>query len=273
MKTILLLLGLSISTFSQAQVWANPGAIWHYDFGLFWGGLYTIEYVGDTTILGYDAQRMHALRQTIYPQQNGTTVIGETYTHDYFTRHSGDSVFWYSENQFFLLYDFGAAPGDTWTIQQTSNPDFMCDSNAIVEVVDTGSVQINGMNLRYIDMRYVQGGLGMSGRAVERIGMVDPYNPEISFLFPRGQNCDSTIVVDFWLYNLRCYEDDNFAVYNRTSQTCDYPVATASLSETTEIEKKALKFYDLLGREVEHPNNQLVIILFSDGTTEKRYVD
>jgi len=262
-----------VSVNSQSQVWGNSGAIWHYDFGLFWGGLYTIEYVGDTTISGFDSQRMRALRETIYPQQNGTTIVGETYIHDYFTRYSGDSVFWFSENEFYLLYDFGATPGATWTIQEANNPVFMCDSNSVVEVVDTGSVQINGMNLRYIDMRYVQGGVGMSGRAIERIGLVTPFNPEISFLFPRDQNCDSTMIVDFWLYTFRCYQDDNFTLYSQTSQTCDHPVATAALDELSHRKKKMVKMYDLLGREILHPRNEIVIVLFSDGSIEKKYFD
>lgn len=258
---------------SNAQVWGHAGATWHYDYGLFSGGLSTIEYVGDTTISNYTAQKLEVTYQEIYPQQNGTTILGPSYTSNYFTRYSGDSVFWYTQGQFYLLYDFGASPGDSWVIQETTSPGFLCDSTSVVEVVDAGTVQINGQSLRYIDMRYVQGDLGMSGRAIERIGMVEAYNPEISYLFPQYQNCDSNQVVDFSLYHFRCYQDDNYSAYNVTSQTCDYPVATASLQELSQGQKNVVTMVDLLGREVKNPENEMIIILYSDGSTEKKFVD
>jgi hypothetical protein len=273
MKGLLILLAISISSVSYGQVWGNSGATWHYEYGLFSGGLITMEYARDTTINNFSCQIIESTEQEVLPQQNGTTQLGSTSNFNYITRYSDDSVFWYSENQFHLLYDFGATAGDTWVIHESANPMFTCNSTSIVEVIDNGTIQINGLGLRYIDLRYVQGDFGVSGRAIERIGLVVQFNPEMSFLFPKSHNCDSTIFVDFDLYNFRCYEDDNFSVYNTQSTACDNLVATVGIEEAILNQyKEVLKVFDLLGREIALESislNQSVIIVYTDGSTEK----
>lgn len=274
LKKLLIVFLISITSAAvTAQVWGHPGATWHYSYGLFSGGLSTIEYTSDATILGYPSQQLNVVNQDIYPQPDGTTVLGPSYNLTYFTRYSGDSVFWYAEGEFHLLYDFGASIGDSWALHETVTPMFSCDPTSVIEVTDTGTLTFNGMTLRYIDLNYVQGGFGMSGRAVERIGMIDANNPEMGYLFPMNQNCDPNQIVDFNLYNFSCYQDNAFGLYNVTNQDCDYLVTTASLDAVDSNQhKEILKLYDFLGREIDDPKHQWIIVLYSDGTTIKAYV-
>lgn len=46
---------------SHAQSWCPPGATWTYEYDLVLGGYYgvqRVEYVGDTLLGGYTAQRL-----------------------------------------------------------------------------------------------------------------------------------------------------------------------------------------------------------------------
>ncbi len=275
MKTLILFLVVFLNFSAFGQVWGRSGATWHYEFGMFFNALATLEYEGDTTINGFNCQKIAVKEQEVYPQQNGTTVLGQENNYSEFTRFSGDSVFWYADNQFFLLYDFGASPGDSWIIHEAPVSQFACDTVSIVEVVNAGTVNINGETLRYIDLLPVQGGLGLEGRAIEGMGLVESSSLFGEKLFPMQRNCDSTIVVDFFFQTFNCYQDDNLGLYNVSGQPCDNIVAAATASleeEPSSNEKSVLKVYDLLGRAAEMHSNQWLIIQYTDGSTEKVFM-
>ncbi len=234
MRTATLIVTLIIFSFSgHAQVWGQQGAKWHYDFGLFSSGLTTVSYVSDTIVDGYSCQKLEEHWQQFYTLQNGTTFLGSEWTETRITRFSGDSVFYRGLDTFFLLYDFGASPGDVWTIYNDHGLDPYCDSLSKVQVIDVGTLTINSEVLRYVDLVHLQGAHGLSGRAVEKMGIVQGGNPEIAYLFPKPQNCDSMSIVDYWLYEFRCYSNDTFGEYNTAGQECDYLATHVGLKEQT----------------------------------------
>lgn len=173
-----------------------------------------------------------------------------------------------------MLYDFGASIGDVWIINNDHGADLYCDSLSRVEVIDTGIITINGAQLRYVELITLPGAsLGISGVAVERIGMVEPSNPEISFLFPKPQDCDSNTVVDYFLYDFRCYQDDLFPVYNTVGEDCDYLITHAEVDELKLADKTVVKIFDVTGRETEFKPNTMLMYLYDDGTTERVFTE
>ncbi len=274
LKSILLILGIFAVTFSHAQVWGVPGATWHYEFDDFGQGFYTYTYSGDTIVDGFNCQKIDVELQWIITG-NGVTIPGALNQYTEITRFSNDSVFWYRNNDFFLLYDFGASIGDQWVIHQGGNLfDPECDTTSIVSVSDTGVVTINGQDLRFIELTYVQGQYAMNGRAIERIGVANAsWHPQ-NLPFPGQVTCDSNIITEYFFHHFRCYTDNDLGTYSTVNEACDQPTATLYLEELLiKDDKEVIRMFNLLGREIQNPKNELVIILYSDGSTEKKFID
>lgn len=216
-------------TYSNAQVWGNQGAKWHYKTEGLFPIIFTGTYESDTVLGGFQAQTLRMTQQPIYPGPGGTTP-GPISTYYNFTRISGDSVFHWVDSTYFLLYDFGADIGDTWVIGVSDGSDPYCDSLSTVLVVDTGSMVINGLTLRTLDLSGSTGSsTALSGKVVERIGTIE--EGFFSFLFPSTQLCDPNIITEYYYMDFLCYEDDNFTTYKEISGDCDY-ILYVGLSES-----------------------------------------
>lgn len=272
MKKLLPVLLLFVSLQSIAQSWCPPGATWHYEYYNFFMGTCTVSYEGDTLIANTMAQKLKIVDQSYYSTMDGTLVAGVPLTGWSYTSQSGDSVFWWKNGEFFLLYDFGAVPGDSWTIHNNHGSDMYCDSLSIVSVIDTGHVIISASSLRYIDVEMLgTPNYAISGRAIERIGLVGTYNIA-GFLLPLQRDCDTNSIPEYFWWDFICYEDDNFSLYNPAPHACDYYESIVGIEELKSGKKTIEKVYDLLGREVSFEKNQLLIVLYSDGSTEKVFV-
>lgn len=53
----------------------------------------------------------------------------------------------------------------------------------------------------------------------------------------------------------------------------DFFLGVANMTEVSIEDKEIMKMFDLLGREVQNPRNEMVVVLFSDGSTEKMFAD
>ena len=115
----------------------------------------------------------------------------------------------------------------------------MCDSNSIVEVTGAGIENINGEQLRFLDLQ-MQGNPAMAieGRAYEKIGM--GIGLTANYLFPLERVCDTNTIVDYFFWDLICYENDSFPLYNPGLHSCDF-YATVGLSELIS-EKRKIRF-------------------------------
>ena len=272
MKQLICLLFLFTVSYANSQVWSPPGATWHFEYYNIFMGTVSVSYEGDTTLDNYTAQKLKTVDIAYYQGPNGILHQGNPNTIWNFTAQTGDSVLWWKNGEFFLLYDFGAMPGDSWTIYNNHGSDTLCDSLSIVSVVDTGHVIINSQNLRYIDLAMIgHPNYAIQGRAVERLGIVGTYN-NAGFLLPLSRLCDTNSIPEYFWWDFICYEDDNFALYNPASHDCDYYASIAGIAELAQKEKEIVKVFDLTGREVELEKNRLLIVLYSDGTSEKVFV-
>lgn len=266
MKSLIFALFLSTAFTVSAQVWGNEGATWHYQWGglSLFDGLFTITYEADTVIDGYSSQIIKTKREYFYPNN----TVGPVTIFTDFTRYSGDSVFWYKDSSFFLMFDFGATIGDSWVVHNDHGSDPYCDSVSLVNVIDTGTVVINGQVLRYLDVqRSPNSNYGYSGRIYERMGSIA--GGFSGYFWPTKFECDSAIYeYIYWEFN--CYQDDAFNLYSPSAGMCN-PFEDVGVIELSSNEKSILKMYDLLGREIDRPKaNQIILVQFSDGTVEKR---
>ncbi len=207
--------------FTYSQTWGVQGAKWTVDYnGIGSFGTRKWDYVADSVIDGKNVQVIiDTVFQYTYNQQgeiNGLAIPGNKY----FTYASGDSVFYYLNNQFFLMYNFKANIGDQWAVSNVAY-DGACLSTSSVEVVDTGSIVINGISLRTLTLQTVAGSqFGYDGVAIERIGMISANH--FGFM-PGGRDCPfQQMVIEWDNFNFRCYSDNSLGVYQSGTIDCDY---------------------------------------------------
>jgi len=221
MRNSITILFLFFTLSSSAQVWIDQNANWHYDYWVIGSsGFYEMKYVQDTVVGGKLCQQIEK-NQYIFDFL-GSQIVDTVFDATQYTYVSSDTVFYWNDNQFFTLFNFGATIGDQWLIG-ISDPNsgiFSCHDSSYVEVTDTGSIAINSVNYRTITLTTTDSSsLGLEGTFVERFGFIDsnvPFQP-----FPRYMNCDSGIIFE-WVYaTFKCFEDDSFPLYNPSGEDCE----------------------------------------------------
>jgi hypothetical protein len=226
MKKLILLLSLVIcmqGIETKAQEWAPDGAEWYYDYVNFYFAGYVHVTVAGDTMIHDTACRILNRFAVIHNQVSGTTNYinhGNAYMYS-----DTDNVYLYENNKFYTLFDFSATIGDTIIIPQNSNIGFgECDSTGKIHVIDTGTMIINGENLRWIYVSPTDDShWSIHGHIVEKIG---PLN---SYMLPEPNIC----VIDLYEGGpLRCYSDPAFGLYNTgISPECDYLVSVPEMDE------------------------------------------
>ncbi|NQY66894.1 MAG: T9SS type A sorting domain-containing protein [Flavobacteriales bacterium] len=231
-KSLLILFFLINWQISYSQVWVEPGATWHFDWtGLSEGGFIKTTYDNDTVIEGINCQMLHSYRFTFFATMNDDIIfIDSSLQETNYTFVSGDTVFYYRNDQFFILYNFGAQIGDSWMVSNNSDWDYYCDNNSYVYVTDTGTVTINGLSLRTITLEPdSNAGIGFQGTAVEKFGIgYGNTSNYVEFLypFPRAVQCSALTetgsIIEWYRYKFKCFEDEGFELYNPSGEDCQY---------------------------------------------------
>lgn len=203
------ILMLCLTAVASAQQFAAPGSKWHFNYWVamtFIGdGYIVLEHDGDTVIQGLECQR---LRKTTHFYNGSTQQVGMHMDHEH-VRSQGDSVFVHRFGQFLLLYDFGAQPGDVWSVAGNS----VCEESGIVVVDSIGTEVLDGVPLRYLHVSSPPTSPNQFTRSkiIERIGCV-------GYMFPEPM-CGITDS-DFG-GTLRCYADDDVSLLFQTPTACD----------------------------------------------------
>lgn len=198
-KSIFILLIISFSIKLSAQNWAPTGAIWYYSMATInpaQHSVKTFSSAADTMINGISCKKI--IETGPYTNPNSSK------NHYMFSRN--DSIFFYADGTFNLLYDFGAQPGDTIVL-----PYFHIHDNSPLKMIidSVRTININGHNRI---LQNITCGDGMSidfgPKVIEGIGAT-------YFMFP---TYDMT-------YDgpLRCYEDATIGKYTSPGWTmsCD----------------------------------------------------
>lgn len=248
MKIVLSFLLLLISIKSSAQVWVNPNAVWTYDYsGVAEGGTFRWRYTHDSIIQGRTVQVLKGEKHQFVLDQFGQMHGYLQYFGNNYTSVSGDTVFYLINDQFYVLYHFGANIGDQWIIAENPNADF-CNPISSVQVIDTGSVLINGQMKRTIKLETLTTGeFGIDGMAVEGIGLVSGSS---NFgIFPGGRDCPGSGIINEWyMIDFRCFSDNVILSYNPSSVDCNY--------QTVSIDESDLEIFNISP----NPSNGIVKI-------------
>lgn len=208
-----------------SQSWVSSNAVWHYNFEAVGGvkGFHKISYIRDTVILGQQCQYLQVINQTYSPSgpPNWNYVVHEPDTLvPRFTFERNDTVFYYTSEQFSILYYMAAEAGQSWDLGVDTNI-WLC-GKSIVDVASTGTISLNGENWPMLNVTSrPNASVGLHGRIVGRFGAYDRY------LFPIEHNCDSTIAVEFPLFYFNCFSDDDFPLIQTYNYECDNPLAVS----------------------------------------------
>ena len=197
----------------DATIFGPKGATWHYSAWTLFPPPPQFVFVseGDTMINNINARIIQ-----YYTIDSGTAYPVDSLNKFVYT--VGNQVFYWVEDEFYLLFDFDAQPGDTIYSRAEYYPVFLgCDSdfsNGPIDfsyVVDSiGSINIDGVDLRtqYVTPVNTKGfsDWSIDGPIVERIGLYSYSN----FWWGRGEGCILGGFPDL----LRCYEDQDIYFKN-----------------------------------------------------------
>lgn len=226
MKTLLLTSAFILVNLSLfAQNWIEKGATWHYDYWFVGGaGFIKYEYKSDTSIQERLCQKITETNYIFGNHPDSTTpfLIGIAKDlRSFYTYNSGDTVYYYEDSTFNILYDIGASISDSWKISEDRSQGCL---PTIVSVIDTGTTFIGGQNRRWIITKTNKRGDNyFSGRIIEGIGMAETSKQMInSTLFPRLVLCDTNAIPEYHHYTFKCFGDSLFTIYNPSGEDCEH---------------------------------------------------
>jgi len=188
-KTTILSILFAFTLQMNAQDFAPIGSIWHYTQGTLNPNVTsfkTLESISDTVISGIICKKIIEVERYF-------DTINVSYRYMY---SENDSVFFYADDNFHLLYDFGAMEGDTVVLDYFKT----YDGTPLKMIIDsTSSTLVNDQERK---IQYITCGDGIliefGNHAIEGIG-------NTSFMFP---TLDGSLDGP-----LRCYQDNNTALF------------------------------------------------------------
>jgi Secretion system C-terminal sorting domain len=200
---VVLLFALSIHSNGQTT-WCPNGAVWHY--GIYWFstiGYAEISYASDTVILGKPCKRLEEHLRYVITSGPGPEInhYNSLYTYD-----SNNVVYMFNliqvSNTWDTLFNFNKIPGESW---RYNNIDTFK-----VTVIDTGTNQINGVNLKWLYVNYHGAGIP-NDTIYNRMGVVTssyPFGP-YNYLF-----------TDPFIAGFCNYKDNLFLKYGYSDSVC-----------------------------------------------------
>lgn len=207
---------ISFSGLSQSPIWTKGNAVWHYRFtNVGESGYIKVWENGDTTLLGKQCTKMRSERHSFslvgpngpYFESTSGYISTSVYV-------SNDTVFYWDQDHFSVLYDFSAQVGDEWLLQTGGNPPFSCNDTSVAIVESVGTINLGGQNYPELTVGSSPGsGYYISGKANARFG-------SLGYLFPFPASCDSSVIVEWDQVQFACFEDDSL-YYNPSGQGCE----------------------------------------------------
>ncbi|MEO7080835.1 MAG: T9SS type A sorting domain-containing protein [Flavobacteriales bacterium] len=189
---------------ANAQVWCPPGAEWWYEHWATMGsrvGFAHVQYASDTVIDGATGQKLEVfvsgydfIAQAAYYQSLQPII----------TRSDDQAVSYWDGGQWVLFFDLAISPGGQWALPTNSG-------SVLVEVQDTGRVEVSGEWLRYSVVDFAPSFGFSTDTIIERIGY------KKVFLDPSW-----TFMLDNDILGLRCYTDGVISYTTDMAPECDF---------------------------------------------------
>lgn len=257
MKTALTTLFMFCTFALFSQVWVKSNPVWHYDYWTIGEyGFIKIEQTGDTVLNGYDCQVLSGTKHMFFiTGPNGDIAHSATNWGRWFTRASNDTVFYWKNEKFNVLYDFSASAGDSWLLEDETVW-FECNDSSYTKVESVGTVDLDGeqaIQLNLVDS--VGSSYGLTGPVNSHFGAMG------GFLFPSERNCDSSQIVEFYQYEFKCFQDDSL-IYNPSGEDCEYLLTHLSLAENSSF----------TGTIAPNPANDLLHVTLPGGAADYRII-
>ncbi len=247
MKKILLFLicQFFFHTFS-AQGWCKPGATWHYkifnigpSIGLpfgYWNinGVEKYQYTGDTVLNGINCNIVISTFSGYLNSYSATATVAPNFKR-YYTYQNNKVVYAWSPSTgtFDTIVNFNAAVGNKWLRNRLGGT---CNKRGVMTVVDTGRVLINNLSLKRVVTTYTNTytwGNSNNYTVTATDTLIERIMNRNNFMFPMYCEADTPRLDQPTLYtsDFKCYQDNNFALYKKTSTTlCDFDVGFDELS-------------------------------------------
>jgi hypothetical protein len=221
MRKIVLIMVLFFSFDGKAQSWCQPGATWHHKANAIYppvNGYYYYKYLNDTLINGKTYNKIKESFRGTNPFW-GAGLIDKFLSYNY-TREQNNVVYLLDDT----LYNFNATIGSKWLKPRYRGDGIteltVCNApRRVVEVIDTGHVVINSMNLKSLTLKYqvkwvetntVTAMTTYTDIVCQKIGSLKKgFTPE---------SCETMSDVGPTMHQigfsgLTCYQDNNFALY------------------------------------------------------------
>lgn len=214
MKTrlILLIIFLTGSMHSQIQ-FCSPGAEWHYSFWSMWNiSNEFIKYTGDTVVNNQTVKKLKHYR--FFLGENGSIPTRLT-----LIKQTGDTVFMRNirtGNQWQILYNFAAQPGQGWNNQLSDGQSGLIQSYTKVDSVK--QVLVNGQSLKRLYLTYDDDIVAWTGGKLQH-QVTELFGSSV-FLFPFY--CRRSMTDDDWIQDFLCYQDSASGLHQFTSYPCNF---------------------------------------------------
>ena len=201
-------------TIAQSDEWAPVGAKWWFTKESVSSlGYIKISYVGDTIIENISCKRFDKIHYfyNFQSEKHDTTFLGHEFT---YMDDNENKVYYYLNNEFYILYDFNAQVGDVWDLTPEG------DYQGAVKVDSTGVMDINGESRKYLYVSPVDSSCisfyPKNMKIIEKYGYM-------GYMFPELVDC----VMDATEGGkLRCYQDNTGDFFETgTEVSCDYTVS------------------------------------------------
>jgi len=159
------------SLFAQIQ-WAQVGTIWYYDnIGVSSVSYVKYEVVKDTLLGGKQAGK---IQKTSKSYEGKIVNLGVEFTY-----MENKKVYFWNKNHYYLLYDFGAKEGDSWTLKTFVSNHCTQDTVSRVIVKKIEKKVIDGFTFNaFTTIPDDTSKLAFPGEVIENIGCLD-------YMFPR----------------------------------------------------------------------------------------
>lgn len=224
MKKFFLFIFVLVSSpaFTQSTHWIKGHAVWNYDwFYPSLNGSLRIETMNDTVIQGRSCQKLKCDTHTkINTGPNGSFIhtIDTEYRFIYFEQ---DTVWYWKNNGFLVLYDFTASQGQVRLLEPgAENQDCNDSSYLFIDQVYPGN--INGSSATFYEVRDSSSNSILQGGVINsHFGMMSTDFGFSHGFFPVWAWCNSQVPNDGTMYKLRCFQDDSLT-YNPGNEDCEY---------------------------------------------------
>lgn len=236
-KTLFFIFALaSLPAFSQSTNWIKGHAVWNYErFSPGITGSLRIETMNDTLIQGQTCQKLKCDSHTkMNTGPNGSFVhlISTEYQFIYFEQ---DTVWYWKNNAFQVLYDFTASAGNVRLMEPGyENQD--CNDSSYLFTDNVFASNLSGTSATFYEVRDSSSNSILHGGMINsRFGMMSTDFGFSHNFFPSQQWCSQT-PNEGTMYKLLCFEDDSL-FYNPWNVDCDYYtyLAVDELSTTSKI--------------------------------------